>query len=90
MIIARTEDEIERLVAHFEAKGYKGKKYFRKGKRMPLSYWIPQMKGHLKEYGIVAYKLHWECKDGKLDVTVYWNPEAQTAEAYLQREQYTI
>lgn len=56
MIIARTEEEIDRLMDFFiKSKNYEGPFVYKDGKRIPLDYWRENMKRRLKENGYLGF-----------------------------------
>lgn len=73
-IIAKTNEEIDRLVDEFEKKGVKGPRIYKDGVRHPLSFWKEQMKTMLEAYWAIIFceRFEYNPQEKRSEVSVSW------------------
>lgn len=78
MTIARTKEEIDRLVAFAEEKGWEGPQVFFEGKVRPLSYWKDCMYEEFDKLGLLIFDLNseWDQREARIRTWFRWySPE---------------
>lgn len=73
-IIAKTNEEIDRLVDKFENEGLKGPRIYKDNVRYPLSFWRKQMKSTLEAYGAIIFieRFEYNLQEKSGEVCVSW------------------